>query len=159
MKSGLSPKPSFPSTRMRRNRSHQWTRNLVAENSLSVHDLILPLFVHSGHEPKIEIPSLPGINRLSLEQLVSEVCEAKDLGIPLVAIFPVIDPSLKTEEAEEAYNSDNLIGKQIIAVCNFPTKNIAGIVSEVLILGAVDKYGKVVLLHPSQIVDDGLEVY
>ena len=57
------------------------------------------------------------------------------------------------------YNPENLIDRQIIAVCNFPAKNIAGIVSEVLILGAVDKYGKVVLLHPSQIVKDGLEVY
>ena len=57
------------------------------------------------------------------------------------------------------YNSDNLVGKQIIAVCNFPTKNIAGIVSEVLILGTVDKEKKVVLLHPSQKVENGLEVY
>ena len=57
------------------------------------------------------------------------------------------------------YNPDNLVGKQIIAVCNFPTKNIAGIVSEVLILGTVDKENKVVLLHPSQTVENGLEVY
>ena len=57
------------------------------------------------------------------------------------------------------YNSDNLVGKQIIAVCNFPTKNIAGIVSQVLILGTIDKDNKVVLLHPSQKVENGLEVY
>ena len=57
------------------------------------------------------------------------------------------------------YNSDNLVGEQIIAVCNFPTKNIAGVVSEVLILGAIDKDGKVILLHPSQKVENGLEVY
>ena len=57
------------------------------------------------------------------------------------------------------YNPDNLVGKQIIAVCNFPAKNIAGIVSEVLILGTVDKENKVVLLHPSQKVENGLEVY
>jgi len=57
------------------------------------------------------------------------------------------------------YNSDNLVGEQIIAVCNFPTKNIAGFVSEVLILGTVDKEKKVVLLHPSQKVENGLEVY
>ena len=56
------------------------------------------------------------------------------------------------------YNQNNLIGKQIIAVCNFPTKNIAGVVSEVLILGAVEKDGKVVLLHPSQKVENGIEV-
>ena len=57
------------------------------------------------------------------------------------------------------YNSDNLVGEQIIAVCNFPTKNIAGVVSEVLILGAIEKDGKVMLLHPSQKVENGLEVY
>ena len=57
------------------------------------------------------------------------------------------------------YNSDNLVGEQIIAVCNFPTKNIAGIVSEVLILGTVAKGNKVVLLHPSQKVENGLAVY
>ena len=57
------------------------------------------------------------------------------------------------------YNPENLVGKQIIAVCNFTTKNIAGIISEVLILGAVEKDGKVVLLHPSTTVENGLEVY
>ena len=57
------------------------------------------------------------------------------------------------------YNSDNLIGKQVIGVCNFPTKNIAGIISQVLILGIIDKNNRVVLLHPSQKVENGLEVY
>ena len=56
------------------------------------------------------------------------------------------------------YNKENLIGKQVIAVCNFPKKNIAGIVSEVLILGAIEKDGKVVLVHPSQKVENGLEI-
>tara|TARA_A100001011_G_C13716478_1_gene597715 strand:- start:110 stop:445 length:336 start_codon:yes stop_codon:yes gene_type:complete len=56
------------------------------------------------------------------------------------------------------YNSDNLVGKQVIGVCNFPTKNIAGIISEVLILGAIEKDGKVVLLHPSQKTGNGLDV-
>jgi tRNA-binding protein len=56
------------------------------------------------------------------------------------------------------YNEDNLVGKQVIGVCNFPKKNIAGIVSEVLILGAIEKDGKVVLVHPSQQVENGLEI-
>ena len=56
------------------------------------------------------------------------------------------------------YNSDNLIGKQVIGVCNFPTKNIAGISSEVLILGAIEKDGKVVLIHPSQKTNNGLDI-
>ena len=68
---------------------------------------------------------------------------------------------IKTSSAKitDYYNSENLIGKQIIAVCNFPTKNIAGVVSEVLILGAIEYDGKVILLHPSQEVENGLEVY
>ena len=68
---------------------------------------------------------------------------------------------IKTSSAQitHYYNLKNLLGKQIIADCNFPTKNIAGIVSEVLILGAIEKDGKVVLLHPSQKVENGLEVY
>ena len=68
---------------------------------------------------------------------------------------------IKTSSAKitHYYNPENLIGKQIIAVCNFPPKNIAGIVSEVLILGTVDADGKVVLLHPSRKVENGLEIY
>ena len=68
---------------------------------------------------------------------------------------------IKTTSAKitHYYNAENLIGRQIIAVCNFPTKNIAGVVSEVLILGAIERDEKVVLLHPSQKVENGLEVY
>jgi tRNA-binding protein len=68
---------------------------------------------------------------------------------------------VKTSSAKitHNYNPDNLVGEQIIAVCNFPTKNIAGIVSEVLILGIVDQENRVVLLHPSKKVENGLEVY
>ena len=68
---------------------------------------------------------------------------------------------IKTTSAKitHYYNSDNLVGEQIIAVCNFPTKNIAGVVSEILILGAIEEDGKVVLVNPSQKVENGLEVY
>ena len=80
--------------------------------------------------------------------LVLEIDFGKDIGI-------------KTTSAKitHYYNPENLMGKQIISVCNFPAKNIAGIVSEVLILGAIETDGKVVLLHPSQKVENGLEVY
>ena len=72
-----------------------------------------------------------------------------------------LEIGIKTSSAQVThyYNPKNLIGQQVIAVCNFPSKNIAGIVSEVLILGAVEKDGKVVLLHPSQKVENGLEIY
>ena len=68
---------------------------------------------------------------------------------------------IKTTSAKitHYYNSDNLVGKQIVAVCNFPTKNIAGVVSEVLILGAIETESKVVLLHPSQRVENGLDIF
>ena len=80
--------------------------------------------------------------------LVLEVDFGKKIGI-------------KTSSAKitHYYNSENLVNRQVIAVCNFPTKNIAGIVSEILILGAVDLDGKVVLLHPSQKVENGIEVF
>ena len=67
---------------------------------------------------------------------------------------------IKTSSAKitHYYNSENLVGRQVVAVCNFPTKNIAGIVSEILILGAIETNGKVVLLHPSQKVENGLEI-
>ena len=80
--------------------------------------------------------------------LVLEVDFGKEIGI-------------KTSSAKitHYYNPENLVGIQVIAVCNFPTKNIAGIVSEVLILGAVETDGKVVLLHPSQRVENGLNIF
>ena len=80
--------------------------------------------------------------------LVLEVDFGKEIGI-----------KISSAKITDYYNPENLTGRQIIAVCNFPTKNIAGIVSEVLILGAVETDGKVVLLHPSQEVENGLEVY
>ena len=80
--------------------------------------------------------------------LVLEVDFGKEIGI-----------KISSAKITHYYNPENLIGRQIIAVCNFPTKNIAGIVSEVLILGAVETDGKVVLLNPSQKVENGLEVY
>ena len=80
--------------------------------------------------------------------LVLEVDFGKEIGI-----------KISSAKITHYYNPENLIGRQIIAVCNFPTKNIAGIVSEILILGAVETDGKVVLLHPSEKVENGLEVY
>ena len=79
--------------------------------------------------------------------LVVEVDFGKDIGI-----------KQSSAQITHYYSEENLVGKQVIAVCNFPEKNIAGIVSQVLILGSIDKEGKVVLVHPSQKVDNGLPV-
>ncbi len=94
---------------MRRNRRDNWTRRLVAENSLSVDDLIWPLFVVEGQGERQAVPSMPGVDRLSVDLAVEAVGEAKELGIPAVAVFPFTDPALKTPDALEALNPDNLI--------------------------------------------------
>jgi porphobilinogen synthase len=110
------PTPRFPTTRMRRNRYDDWTRRLVAENQLSANDLIWPVFVHDSDEARIDIPTLPGVARLSIDELIKNVGEAKSVGIPLIAVFPVVDPDKKTDEAEEAYNADNLVCRAVAAV-------------------------------------------
>jgi porphobilinogen synthase len=112
----IRPLGSFPTTRMRRNRRDDWTRRLIAENRLSVDDLIWPVFVHDGDEARIEVPSLPGVHRLSIARLIDDVGAARELGIPLVAIFPAIDAALRTDEGEEACNPDNLVCRAVAAV-------------------------------------------
>jgi len=100
---------SFPHTRMRRNRRQPWLRDLVAENRLSVKDLIWPLFVTEGERVEQPIASMPGIARLSLDRLIDAAGAAHDLGIPAIALFPSIDEKLKTPDAREATNPDNLV--------------------------------------------------
>ncbi|QCB62095.1 porphobilinogen synthase [Wolbachia endosymbiont of Brugia malayi] len=107
---------NFPNTRLRRRRSSKWVRNLTSESALSVNDLIFPLFVHDREETTELVSSLPGMKCYSIDGLVSIAQEAEDLGINAVAIFPVVDSKLKSENAEEAYNSDNLICKAIRAI-------------------------------------------
>jgi porphobilinogen synthase len=106
----------FPRTRLRRNRRHPWLRELVAENVLTVKDLIWPLFVVEGENVVQPIASMPGVSRLSLDKLVAAVTEARDLGIPAIALFPSIDSALKTPDAREAYNPDNLVCRAVRAV-------------------------------------------
>jgi porphobilinogen synthase len=87
----------------------------VRENALSPHDLIYPVFVH-GEDGDGEVGSMPGVRRLSIPGLVRVAREARDLGIPALAVFPVIDPELKTLDGEEAFNPDNLICRAVRAV-------------------------------------------
>ncbi len=106
----------FPATRMRRNRRDDWNRRLVAESTLAPSDLIWPVFVHDLAEARVEIPSLPGIARHSIDALVGEAGRARDLGIPLIAVFPALDPALKSEDGDEAVNPDNLVCRAVRAV-------------------------------------------
>ena len=99
----------FPTVRMRRNRRHRWTRELVAEQHLTAKDFIWPVFVHGGPEREVSVPSMPGVVRYSLDAVVDAVGHAVELGIPAIAIFPATDPSKKTPLAEEALNPDNLV--------------------------------------------------
>ncbi|QDT80783.1 Delta-aminolevulinic acid dehydratase [Gimesia maris] len=106
----------FPHTRMRRNRRTDWSRRLVSENQLSVNDLIWPVFIQDGTKQKTDIPSMPGVQRLTIDYLVEAAKAAADLGIPALAIFPATDPSKKTESGEEAFNPENLVCRAVRAL-------------------------------------------
>jgi porphobilinogen synthase len=106
----------FPTTRLRRNRRHAWSRRLVAETKLSVDDLIWPVFVQEGKKRRTAIASMPGVFRFNIDELVQAVGEAKELGVPAVAIFPEVDAKLKTPDCREAYNGDNLVCRAVAAV-------------------------------------------
>jgi porphobilinogen synthase len=104
---------SFPHGRPRRLRRDEFTRNLVREHVLTTHDLIYPVFVLEGQRRREPVASMPGVQRVSLDLLlpVAEQCVA--LGIPVLALFPVIDPKLKTDDGREAWNPEGLIPRVV----------------------------------------------
>jgi porphobilinogen synthase len=106
---------SFPNLRMRRMRASSWLRKLTSEHLVSPSDLVWPLFVHDDTVSH-EIPSMPGVQRLSMADLRKAVRRAAELGIPAVAIFPSIDPSKKDEFGSEALNEDNLVCRAVAEV-------------------------------------------
>ncbi len=110
------PDAQYPRTRLRRTRRHDWARRLVAETRLSVDDLIWPLFVVEGTQIRQEVASMPGVARLSVDLLVEAAKRATDVGIPAIAVFPSVDPSLKTPDAREAVNPDNLVCRAVSAI-------------------------------------------
>ncbi len=101
--------PSYPATRMRRGRSAPWIRELLAENRLHPSDLIWPLFICEGEGREEPIGSLPGVSRWSVDQLAEKAREARSLGIPCVALCPNTPAELRSADAREAVNPDNLI--------------------------------------------------
>ncbi|MCI6529670.1 MAG: porphobilinogen synthase [Mesosutterella sp.] len=111
----------FPMVRMRRNRHDDFSRRLVRETTLSPSDLILPVFVEEGQNRRDPVPSMPGVCRLSIDQLL-EVCEEMvSLGIPMVALFPHIEQNLKAPDGREAHNPDGLIPRAVKAIkAKFP---------------------------------------
>ena len=111
-----APLGAFPSVRLRRARSTLWSRRLVAEHRLGVDDLLWPLFVIEGTNKRVPIASMPGVDRLSIDNIVASAERAVQLGIPAIALFPNTEPKLRTEDAREAFNPENLVCRATRAV-------------------------------------------
>jgi porphobilinogen synthase len=105
----MIPFAPYPQGRPRRLRRDEFTRNLVREHALTAHDLIYPVFVLAGRNQRQAVASMPGVERLSLDQLLPVAEQCASLGIPAMALFPVIEPSLKTADGREAWNPDGLV--------------------------------------------------
>ena len=126
--------PTDSNVRMRRLRTSPWIRDMLAENHITPSDLILPLFVVEGKDKSEPIQSMPGVTRQSIDNACETAKRAADLGIPAIALFPAIDPTLKDEQGSEATNPDNLICRAIAAIKS-AAPNI-GIITDV----ALDPY-------------------
>ncbi|MGE4242897.1 porphobilinogen synthase [Ramlibacter sp.] len=104
---------AYPHGRPRRLRRDEFTRNLVREHALTAHDLIYPVFVLDGTGKTEPVPSMPGVQRMSLDRLLPVAEECVELGIPVMALFPVIDASLKTDDGREAWNGKGLVPRVV----------------------------------------------
>ena len=114
---GASASPALDLTvRPRRNRKAEWARRMVRENVLTTDDLIWPLFLIDGDNKREQIASMPGVDRLSVDQAVREAERAMKLTIPCLALFPYTDPSLRDEEGSEATNPNNLVCQAVRAI-------------------------------------------
>lgn len=102
--------------RMRRNRSSDWSRRLIRENTITVNDLIWPIFLVDGHDKTEDIPSMPGVERHSVDRAVRAAEQAAELGIPVIALFPNTDPDLRDEMGTEALNDSNLTCRALQAI-------------------------------------------
>lgn len=106
----------FSAVRMRRMRHDDFSRRLMRESSLSVNDLIYPMFILDGEDRRETVPSMPGVERVSIDLLLKEANELVQLGVPAVALFPVTPESVKTEDAREAFNPDGLAQRAVRAL-------------------------------------------
>ncbi|MGA0573045.1 porphobilinogen synthase [Variovorax sp. VNK109] len=111
-----SPLPPFPASRPRRLRRDEFTRNLVREHQLTSHDFIYPVFVTDGKNLREAVKSMPGVERVTLDLLLPVAEECVKLGIPVMALFPVIEPSLKTADGAEALNPEGLVPRVVRAL-------------------------------------------
>ena len=139
------------SSRPRRNRRAEWARRMVRENVLTADDLIWPLFLVDGHNTRTPVDSMPGVERLSVDQAVREAVRARELAIPCLALFPYTDPRLRDADGGEALNPDNLVCRAIRAI----KKEVPdlGILCDVA-LDPYTSHGHDGLLRDGEIVND-----
>ncbi|MBF9001972.1 porphobilinogen synthase [Vibrio nitrifigilis] len=109
----ISIQGQFPGRRPRRIRKHDFSRRLIAENTLTVSDLIYPVFVLMGKGRREEVESMPGVDRLSIDLLIEEAQYLANLGVPALALFPVVNQDVKTLDAAEAYNPEGLVQRAV----------------------------------------------
>ena len=107
---------SFPATRMRRMRAYEFSRRLMRENTLTPDDLIWPVFVLEGEGQTEDVASLPGVQRMSIDLLLRAADKCMDLGIPAIALFPVVGADAKSDDAREAWNPDGLVQRTVAAL-------------------------------------------
>ena len=141
----------FPTTRFRRTRQQEWLRRMVAETALAPADLVWPLFVHE-HEASEPVASMPGVERLSIDGIVKAAADAAGLGIPAVALFPVVDARHKTDDGRHALDADNLLCRTMRAIRR-ETGDSVGVICDV----ALDPYtthGHDGLLRDGRILND-----
>jgi porphobilinogen synthase len=148
----MGPLGSYPETRLRRLRRHDWSRRLVRESTLTVDDLIWPLFIREGRGEREAVASMPGVERLSVDLIVEAVGEAVSLGIPAVALFPATDRKLKTPECEEAVNPENLVCRAVRAVKEAHGDKI-GVICDVA-LDPYSSHGQDGLVRDGYVVND-----
>jgi porphobilinogen synthase len=137
---------------MRRTRQADWSRRMVRESRLSADDLIWPVFIQDGSGQRSPVASMPGVERLSVDLAAAAVAEAAELGIPAVALFPMVDPSRKNEEASEAVNPDNLVCRAVRAIRKEVGSDV-GIMCDVA-LDPYTSHGQDGLLRGGEIVND-----
>lgn len=143
--------PQFPTTRLRRTRKTQWSRDLVAENTLTVRDLIWTMVLSDGDIARDPVPSMPGVNRVNIDEIVKDAARAHALGIPAIAIFPHINPKFKDAAGSEAANPNGVVPRAVKAI-KAAVPDIGIIVD-----AALDPYtdhGHDGLLHDGEIIND-----
>ncbi len=145
------PQGGFPTTRLRRNRQAPWVRRLVREHKLTTDDLIWPLFIIDGEDERIAVKSMPGVERLTVNNAVAAAKEASVLGLPAIALFPYTRPELRTDDGREACNPDNLVCRAVRAIKDAVPE--IGIICDVA-LDPYTSHGHDGLLRDGKILND-----